>query len=65
MIITENVRGKNLRYDDNREVAKISASLSSKTYKYLLSHRAKCNMENIFRVSHILQLISRDFRRVK
>ena len=41
MIITENVGGKNLRYGDNREVAKISASLSSKTYKYLLSHRAK------------------------
>ena len=33
--------------------------------KSLLSHSAECNMENIFRVSQILQLISRAFRRVK
>ena len=26
---------------------------------------AECNMGNIFRVSHILQLISQAFRRVK
>ena len=31
----------------------------------LLSHGAECNMGNISRVSHILQLISRAFRRVK
>ena len=31
----------------------------------LLSHGAECNMGNIFRVSHILQLTSRAFRRVK
>ena len=35
------------------------------TDKQLLSHDAECNMANIFRVSHILQLISRAFRRVK
>ena len=33
--------------------------------KLLLSHGAECNMGNIFRVSRILQLISRAFRRVK
>ena len=32
---------------------------------YLLSHVAECNMGNIFRVSQILQLIQRAFRRVK
>ena len=31
----------------------------------LLSHGAGCNMGNTFRVSHILQLISRAFRRVE
>ena len=31
----------------------------------LLSHGAECNMGNISRVSHILQLISRAFRQVK
>ena len=33
--------------------------------KWLLSHGAEWNMGNIFRVSHILQLISRAFRRVE
>ena len=31
----------------------------------LLSHSVECNMRNIFRVSQILQLISRAFRQVK
>ena len=31
----------------------------------LLSHNAECNMGNIFRVSHILQLFSRALKRVK
>ena len=31
----------------------------------LLLQVAKCNMENVFRVSHILQLISQAFRRVQ
>ena len=31
----------------------------------MLSYGAECNMGNIFRVSHIFQLISRAFRRVK
>ena len=32
---------------------------------WLLSHCAECNMGNIFWVSHILQPVSRAFRRVK
>ena len=31
----------------------------------LLSHGAECKMANVFRVSHILQVISQNFRRVK
>ena len=38
---------------------------NKKLYMQLLSHGAECNMENIFRVSHILQLITRAFIRVK
>ena len=32
---------------------------TSTLYMQLLSHGAECNMANSFRVSHILQLISR------
>ena len=34
-------------------------------YMQLLSHGDECNMGNIFRVSHILQLLSLAFRQVK
>ena len=38
----------------------ISLSRSNELKYEMLSHGAECNMFNIFRVSHILQLFSRD-----